>query len=221
MANSFNISVKPEIAAAVVKIDANKAVLDAIRATDLPGLDTKIDYVGNIIVDLHDTDLPGAVTKIDNNKTVIDDLHDTDLPGAVTKIDDNKAVIDLLSGAVNNVYPSDDVLHSNISEKYNNSATYQKVKETIVNANGFIRILFDLWTTETGTVYGKIYINGVSVGTERSQADNGATTYTQDLKIKRGDAVQIFAKHSDFGRLSHVSNFILKGVLTQSFTSIL
>lgn len=42
MANFFGISLKPDIAAAVVKIDANKTVIDAIRATDVPGINTNI-----------------------------------------------------------------------------------------------------------------------------------------------------------------------------------
>jgi len=81
MANSFFQSLSPDIAAAVVKIDANKTVIDENKV---------------ILVDVHDTDLPAAKTVIDENKVILVDLHDTDLPGAVTKIDDNKTVVDAI-----------------------------------------------------------------------------------------------------------------------------
>lgn len=43
MANSFNISVAAELAALDTKVDANKAVVDAIRAVDIPALVVEID----------------------------------------------------------------------------------------------------------------------------------------------------------------------------------
>ncbi|MBA7656580.1 hypothetical protein ES703_64506 [subsurface metagenome] len=86
MSNFFGISVAPEIAAAVVKIEANKAVIDENKV---------------ILVDLHDTDLPAAVTAVGNNLTAISanniilaDIHDTDLPAAVTAIGGVKTVVD-------------------------------------------------------------------------------------------------------------------------------
>lgn len=60
MSNSFSISDAVDIAAAVVKIEANKTVIDENKV---------------ILVDLHDTDLPAAVTKIDANKSVLDTIN--------------------------------------------------------------------------------------------------------------------------------------------------
>lgn len=42
MSNLFNISVKPEIAAAVAKINANTALLDLVRGTDVVNLSSAI-----------------------------------------------------------------------------------------------------------------------------------------------------------------------------------
>jgi len=43
MSNSFNISVIPEIAALETKVDTVDTVVDAIRATDVPDIQTNID----------------------------------------------------------------------------------------------------------------------------------------------------------------------------------
>ena len=65
MANSYNISVAPEVAAV-------QAVVDAIRATDVPALaaehvviDAVVDATRVIVEDIHDTDLPAVDTVVD------------------------------------------------------------------------------------------------------------------------------------------------------------
>lgn len=220
MSNSFNIDVKPEIAAAVVKIDANKAELDGIRATDIPGTNTKVDANNTILSDLHNTDLPAIDTKVDALGNILVDIHDTDLPAAVTKIDDNKSVLDTILSTLNYVYPSDDVLHTNANEVAIVKTSYYKFKETFVNVDGIIRISFDLKGDTAGNVFGRIYINGIAVGTERSQASNGWSTYTEDLLILKGDAIQIYGYLDTPAYMTHVKNLILKGVLSTSFESI-
>lgn len=81
MANSFNISVKPEIAAAVVKIDAIDTVVDAIRATDVPGIntninanETKIDSIDTMVTLVRFTDFPAIAAEINANETKIDTI---------------------------------------------------------------------------------------------------------------------------------------------------
>lgn len=218
MANTFNISVKPEIAAAVVKIDANKAELDGIRATDIPGTNTLVNAVGTLLTDIHDTDLPEAVTKIDENKTEIDAIRATDIPGTNTKVDANKSEIDLISSAVNGVYPSDDILHTNASEHPIATTFYTEANATLVNCSGIIRIKFDLAGVTEGEAFGRIYINDIAVGTEQSQPFNSYQTYTEDLLVRKGDKVSIYIKHSHEGRIVYCRNLILLGVLTKVFT---
>jgi len=79
MSNSFNISLKPEIAAVVVKIDANKAVIDAVRATDVPNIQTNIN---------------ANETKIDIIDTTVDAIRAVDIPVIASEINDNEAKID-------------------------------------------------------------------------------------------------------------------------------
>ena len=78
MGNSFNISVKPEIAAAVVKIDAIDAIVDLIRSTDVPNIQTNINVNETTILANQDildlirgTDVGDIQTNINANETAI------------------------------------------------------------------------------------------------------------------------------------------------------
>ena len=118
------------------------------------------------------------------------------------------------------VSPSDIVLHVNPDYKSRQGDTYGLLKETICNVSGEIKVSFDLRTANSGTVFGKIYINNLPLGTERSQSENGYQTYVEDIPVHRGDLIQIFGKHSDPGGYSLVQNLILKGTLTKTFAIV-
>lgn len=136
MANSFNISVKPEIAAVKAVLDANSVILVDVHDTDLPAAVTKIDANKTVIdenkvilVDLHDTDLPAALTSIGNNltaiganNTILADLHDTDLPEAVTKIDANQTSLIALDTLIDSVKAKTDLIPDNIRGTQANAA---------------------------------------------------------------------------------------------------
>ena len=110
MSNSFNISFKPEIAAAVVKIDAIKTVIDDIHNTDLLNVTNIVTTSYAAVLDIHDTDLPAAVVKIDANKAVIDNIHDTDLPAVKTVVDSNGTKIDTIDGVCDAIKLKTDII---------------------------------------------------------------------------------------------------------------
>jgi len=76
MANSFNISVKPEIAALEAKVDIIDAEVDTIRSTDIPGVDTKLTTVDAVVDNIRNIDVPNIQTNIDANETKIDTIDD-------------------------------------------------------------------------------------------------------------------------------------------------
>ncbi len=83
------------------------------------------------------------------------------------------------------------------TEENSADAAYTKVKEIKVGRSGSYRIRFDLaCAAAAGTAYGRIYKNGVAIGTERSKvADVNYTTYTEDFTgIVLGDLIQLYAK---------------------------
>jgi hypothetical protein len=94
------------------------------------------------------------------------------------------------------------------------AATYTKKKEIVVNRGGSYRIKFDLSLTlgNANTAYGRIYVNGVAVGTERTKTDGTYVTYTEDISgVEPGDLIQLYAKlnNVDGSNLANVRNFQL------------
>lgn len=107
---------------------------------------------------------------------------------------------------------SDNLVSSNDTETSNTAAAYTLLStivatSTIDNA----RIKFDMRTNWAGvTAYGKIYKNGVAVGTEQSTIDVAYNTYSEDLFINAvtGDSIQLYGYTADPGvRQVFVRNF--------------
>ena len=92
MSNSFNISVKPDIAAV-------KAVVDAVRATDVPNIQTNID---------------ANETKIDANKTIVDLIRFTDFPYTNSLIAANESKIDTIDGIADAIKLKTDLIPQNV-----------------------------------------------------------------------------------------------------------
>ncbi len=74
MSNTFNISVKPEIAAVSALVIDNQTEIATIRVTDLPALDTKIITLDTVADNIRNIDVPNIQTNIDANETKIDTI---------------------------------------------------------------------------------------------------------------------------------------------------
>lgn len=125
---------------------------------------------------------------------------------------DNQAVR-LASIIANRAIVSDNVKSTNANEVSNNSESYTKLKEILINETiAAARVSFDLYGNSYGkTVYARIYKNGVAIGTERSQSDGMVWhTYDEDFtSLAAGDLLQIYGKTVD-SKNEVVANFILK-----------
>lgn len=92
------------------------------------------------------------------------------------------------------------------------SASYAKVKEIVVARGGAFRVKFTLTSTNTGGsnhAYGKIYVNGVAVGTERHINFGSKAEFSEDVTgLKKADLIQIYA-HQTTSVDAVVSNFRL------------
>lgn len=84
MSNTFNISVKPEIAALEAKVDIIDTEVDAIRATDLPDIETLIDTVDTVVDLIRSADVPGLTSEIDDNEAKID-IIDTNVDTLISR----------------------------------------------------------------------------------------------------------------------------------------
>ena len=102
------------------------------------------------------------------------------------------------------------------------SATYELVKSIQVNKRGEIRVKFDLHVDVTydGTVSGQIYVNGVAVGTERSNSSHTYVEYSEDIDIVSGDFVQLYYKRTTGAGASatgYAENFRIYGTETRDY----
>ena len=97
------------------------------------------------------------------------------------------------------------------------STSYGEVKSVYIPFDGTISVSFTLSRVDNmgGTTYGRIYINGVAIGTERS-VTSSSVTYTEDFTVANGDKIAIYAKEPAIGTDSNpfyvgISNFKLYG----------
>ena len=109
---------------------------------------------------------------------------------------------DLIINEKTNTIASNTLVQSNNTQQDYSSTSYTKEKETKCNRplNG-VRIKFDMKRNSAGTTaYGRIYRNGVAIGTEQSDgvsAPGTWITYSEDFNdFYLNDLIQIYGKQS-------------------------
>lgn len=112
---------------------------------------------------------------------------------------------DALSLTLNNSLLS----HTNSPELSTSSGSYVKCKETTLNYNsGYLTISFQI---KGGTGYGKIYKNGVAIGTERTTTDAvNYTTFSETIlsNFVSGDLIQIYG-HVTPADTAYIKNLVI------------
>lgn len=106
------------------------------------------------------------------------------------------------------------ILYSSANTERTSSATsYTSIKSFTVGMGGQYRIKFDLRIQIGGigdTAYGRIYKNGVALGTEQTDTSGTYSTKTEDLAtFSPGDVIALYVKTSNAGNLCVVKNFQL------------
>jgi len=80
------------------------------------------------------------------------------------------------------------------------STSYVKVKEIRAYRIGSIRTTFLLSEAGGGTAFGRIYKNGVAIGTERTTTSSTPVSFTEDFSgILVGDLIQLYIHDSGIG----------------------
>lgn len=114
---------------------------------------------------------------------------------------------------------SNDLLKSDDTEEYKYGQEYEVQKEfdaillNLHSNDSEFRIKFDMKTSANlNDVYGRIYRNGVAVGTERTTSSTTYTTYSQDISgWSEGDLIQLFTYSGAMGVQPYVKNFQVYG----------
>jgi len=107
---------------------------------------------------------------------------------------------------------SGNLRNSNDAERNYTNIPYTKKKECLLNAAlAACRIKFDLCTNDGAVAaYGRIYKNGVAIGTERSTTTltPDYETFTEDLSgFAENDLIQIYIHSATSGYIASVKNF--------------
>lgn len=93
--------------------------------------------------------------------------------------------------------------------------TWHKYKEIQVGAGGTVRVSFVSVTGSTATLsLVRIYVNGRAVGIERRIQSNTPTQFTEDIRVNRGDSVEIWAMRSRGNAYNAVRDFAIKAHLS-------
>ena len=102
------------------------------------------------------------------------------------------------SKAVTLAYVAGDILRAYADTEGTGAiTTYVKKKEIVLDFGGAVRIKFDLKHSGSGTCYGRIYRNGVAVGTERSTTSSTYVTFSEDISgWSPGDLCQLYIKQA-------------------------
>jgi hypothetical protein len=153
------------------------------------------------------TDITGAEAETLTNGSEASSLHHhgTDLVASGT-IYPNIASANLL-----NLYP---VLAASNATVNVTTDAYAKVKEIVAGRGGTVIVAFNLSSAGTDTVYGRIYVNGVAVGTERSDNSGVAVWFLESITIVRGDLIQLYCKRTTSGGTNYAAEFkiMAKGI---------
>lgn len=116
----------------------------------------------------------------------------------------------------------DILLASADTEDSQNSDTYTKTKEIRLSPiGGTLRIKFSLKTNTGATSFGRIYRNGVAVGTERSEAGAVYVEFSEDISgWSGGDLVQLYTKTSIAANTVLSDNFRIYANTAETITVI-
>lgn len=102
----------------------------------------------------------------------------------------------------------DTLIYSDDEIVYSGSLTYVQLKSWATNTAGTLRIDFDLMSSDGQTVYGRVYKNGVAVGTERSTTSTEYVTFTESISgWSVGNTIEIWARTTNEEYYVYVQNF--------------
>ncbi len=174
MANTFNISVKPEIAALEAKVDIVDAIVDAIRAVDVPLLIAYLTDIDAVVDAIRGTDVVNLSSAIANNSTAIGLIRTEDVPALDALLDINTAhLVDIVENHLPDIntlvsaLPTSNRATLLVDETQCTSAAYID----LVNITGSGKLILMRHTaTVAADVTIKITIDGIA-STEFSDAE--------------------------------------------------
>jgi hypothetical protein len=91
------------------------------------------------------------------------------------------------------VRPGDDLLVKVTGIVSQVAMTPVKKREIKILNTGVVRVKFNLRASNSGTSsYGRVYVNGIAVGTNRTVTSTTNTLFTEDINVNTNDLVQLY-----------------------------
>ncbi len=95
------------------------------------------------------------------------------------------------------------------TERNTQETSYTKLKEIEILYDGRYRTKFGLRSNGANATYGKIYKNGVALGTERYVDISTYTYFEEDFDFVKGDLVQVYARVTNVAHIAYVAYYEL------------
>ncbi len=187
-----------QAAAEVAQAAAEEAAADAEAAG--------VDAVNNALDTVTGHDHDGS----DSKKVVATDLDLTGITDGHVLYNNAGTLAGKSFDSLNEVFSAGSILvaSSDASSAQTASDSYVKLKEIQVPWGGTLTVKFTLNPYEANLVSGRIYVNGVARGTERTVST--PTEFSENITIVRGDLLQIYGKKDvGSGNKCSVTNFRL------------
>lgn len=103
---------------------------------------------------------------------------------------------------------SDNLKYSADTERsYTLTASYTLKKSIQVFKSGTIRVKHDQSDASATDNYTKVYVNGVAAGAEHANSSGSYVTYSDDISVREGDFVQLYAYNNNNANAGYVKNF--------------
>lgn len=148
----------------------------------------------------------GAISA--SEKGVAYGIASLDADGKLTKSQVNLRDFEAVNG-----YSPSTVLFTNTGAPSGQTTTPVKKFEVKLNTGGTLRVTFKLYTSSGGTAYGRIYKNGVPIGTLQSTTSSGsAVTFTEELAgFAKNDLLQLYLWCADGVKYSFCQDISISG----------
>lgn len=95
-----------------------------------------------------------------------------------------------------------------------NTTSYTKKQEIIIGREGTYKVR--MWLKSSITTYGRIYVNGVARGTERSTTNPDGVYWDENITVNNGDRIELYIKGSTTGLVSIAGRLELYGNSTMT-----
>ncbi len=165
MSNSFNISVKPEIAAVKVDTADIRADVTVIHDTDIPAIKTDTGFIRTDLASHRADDMAALGDMLTTIDTEVGLIHTSDLPDIDGKIDAIDTEVGVIDGIADAIKLKTDNIQQNVRGDYTlfyaTSDSIVEVEVCNITGHGKLNYVWGRCANAADTVSIVIYLDGI------------------------------------------------------------